>query len=170
MRSCSFLFGIHRSLRVFPLGKHMRTGLRISKLTPLAGGLFLAAALALHAQPPSSPGAPAFPDAQPLQAIQQAPASQQSATPAENSGAVLQQIAPAIVPQLGTINGTVMDVQDEVIPGAAVVLEGRSREQEGNDRQRLWFFRIHRCQAGSRLSPLHQGQGICRLGIAGDRR
>jgi len=51
--------------------------------------------------------------------------AQQPTTPPQNSGAMLQQSAPVIAPQLGTINGTVTDIQDEVIPGATVVLEGK---------------------------------------------
>jgi hypothetical protein len=65
------------------------------------------------------------------------PAPQAVAATPGNAGATSPQSAPAITAQLGTINGTVTDVQEEVIPGAAVVLEGpgggSKRETTAND-------------------------------------
>ena len=52
------------------------------------------------------------------------------ATP-ENSGAMPGRSAPVVSRQLVSVIGTVTDVQDEVIPGAAVELEGRD---PGSDR------------------------------------
>ena len=87
----------------------MRTRKRILRLPGVFAGSVFLAAFVLHAQQPASSGSSTHPDASPVRASEQVPA-----------------------PQLATINGTVTDVQDEVIPGATVVLEGKdpdSRKQ-----------------------------------------
>ncbi len=65
------------------------------------------------------------------------PAPQAVAATPGNPGAISPQSAPAIPAQPGTINGTVTDVQDEVIPGAALILEGpdggNRKETTAND-------------------------------------
>jgi hypothetical protein len=65
------------------------------------------------------------------------PAPQAVAATPGNAGATSPQSAPAITAQPGTINGTVTDVQDELIPGAAVVLDGpdggSKKETTAND-------------------------------------
>ncbi len=120
-----------QDIEYFSLGKSMRTRKQILGLPGVFAGSVFLAAFALHAQQPA-PAPATLPAASPVHASQQAPAPQQPAAPPQNSGTELRQSTPAIAPQLGTINGTATDVQDEVIPGATVVLEGEdpdSRKQ-----------------------------------------
>lgn len=65
------------------------------------------------------------------------PAPQSASATPGNSSAMPQQSAPVLSEELGTINGTVTDVQEEVIPGAVVALQGPDpageRESTAND-------------------------------------
>lgn len=103
----------------------MRLGQRIVKVCiSVAAIVLLAATFPSHAQQPADSASQSLPEAPPVQAIQPASAPQQPTAPPVNSAEKIQQGAPSGVAQSGTINGTVTDVQDEVIPGATVVLEG----------------------------------------------
>jgi Carboxypeptidase regulatory-like domain len=102
----------------------MRINLRL-----IAQPVFICVALLglpypVHAQVREFPGPASHPDAAVVQAMQQAPAPQRPAAPPGTSGVTSQQNAPVVPAQSGSINGTVTDTQDEVIPGAAVALEG----------------------------------------------
>lgn len=113
----------------------MRTASRISRLsTYFTISVSLAAysmPFALHAQQAAPPASSTLPDAPSVQAVQQTPELQRPAASPDNSGTMPSQKMPLVtVQQSGTINGTVTDVQDEVIPGATVALAGPSPGSE----------------------------------------
>ena len=94
---------------------------------------YLSAQQVSNTTPPTIAVADAIPDA-PAPQIEppavvhpqsgQVQGAQQPATGSENSNNESGQSASIPAAQSGTISGTVMDVQDEIVPGATVVLEG----------------------------------------------
>ena len=115
----------------------------------------------VQAQEPAISGPATLPDSPAVQAMQQAPAPQQPAAPPGTSSAASQQDAPAVTAQLGSINGTVTDAQDEVIPGAAVALEGpdpgSARNTTANDNG---FFEFTNVRPGTGYRITIKAKGL----------
>jgi hypothetical protein len=88
------------------------------------------------------------------------PASQTAVATPGNSGAMPPQTAPVVTAQLGTINGTVTDAQEEVIPGAAIALEGpdpgSEKKTTANDNG-FFEFKDLRPGTGYRISVKAKG-------------
>jgi hypothetical protein len=104
----------------------MRSDLPFSRLVVLlAAGTFLAVCpVAVLAQQGSADASTAASSEAADRAPQQVPAQPQTNSQPATSAAAPLPSAPVSAAQVGTIGGTVTDAQDEVVPGAEVVLDG----------------------------------------------
>ena len=94
-------------------------------IVPALGVALAACSVSLPAQQggPNSGSSPASNDG-PAFAAQQAPAPSQPAGQPSNPAVSTLPAAPPTAEQIGSITGTVLDAQDELVPGAAVTLDG----------------------------------------------